>query len=124
LRLERLAADEAAAVENRIKELTGKIQTLEKEKNTLTNKGGLYEILNFIASQLPAGAFINDIEINPQGITLAGRTEERLDIITFAGSLEKQGQFTSVRIASIGELTDAASDNQRESFAFRVIIVR
>ena len=66
LRLERAAVDVSAGIEKQINEITGKIQSLEKEREILTGKGGLSAIFNFITLSLPSGAYLKGMEAAPE----------------------------------------------------------
>jgi type IV pilus assembly protein PilM len=124
LRLKRAAVDQAAVTEKQILEITGKIQTMEKERQSLMGKGALSGIMDFINSNLPSGTLIDDLAVTPQQITLDGSTVLRADIFNYSSVLEKQGGFSGVRIASINEQTDTASGNRKAGFAFQIIIMR
>lgn len=123
LRLARAAVDQTAITENQITELTGKIQALAKERETISGKGTLSGILDFINANLPSGAVLNDTEVTSQQITLDGSVILRADIFKYTDVLEKQGGYSDVRIASINELT-GASRTQEEGYEFRIVIMR
>jgi Tfp pilus assembly PilM family ATPase len=123
LRLARAAADQTAITEKQITELNGKIQALAKENETISGKGALSGILDFINVSLPSGAILKDTVVTAKQITLDGSVILRADIFNYTDILEKQGGYSEVRIASINELT-GASGTQEEGYEFRIVITR
>jgi type IV pilus assembly protein PilM len=110
----RLALDEANTTAATISTLTAELEKIQQERELISGRGELSVILNLIKERLPTGAEYTSISAGPDQVIVDGKAGSRLDVINYARVLEKQGNFSGVRLALIDE----------SPVTFRIVIER
>jgi len=113
--------EQDAQLQKTIEDLNQDTQKTQREIEVVTGKGDLYSMLQILIDCLPLNSAFNDIDCSSKLITIDGYSEDRADVISYARTLEKTQQFTSVRIALIDESGD---DPATPGTRFRLIIER
>jgi hypothetical protein len=122
--LGRLTLNEANATQTAINEIAAKTEALQKERDLISGKGDLSEILKFISACLPEGANDTAISCDPKQIIIDGTASARANIIEYARSLEKGSQFTEVRITSIDSPKNNETGTGDNLIQFQIVIER
>jgi Tfp pilus assembly protein PilN len=121
---ERQALAEAEITQMEIDTLEMETATLQKERESLSGRGSLSKIIQFIISSLPAQATCTGINTSPEQLEVNGTAAERQGVLDYARTLEQKGQFTSVRISLIDETASEKDQGTGEITVFKIIIQR
>jgi len=98
----RLAASEANQSEDAINEIVAEADALEQEHRAILGRGGDFsKDFYFVANALPSEAYFTTIEIDADQITVEGKANSNLTVISYAMALEAEGGFSEVNTAKI-----------------------
>jgi len=110
--------DEAKQIEATIGKIVADTDAIQEEhQRILGHKGDVTSNLELVANALPNGSSFTSIDIEPEEITVKGEVNNAFTVISYINSLEKDGDFSEIRIAEISE----AGDN---TVPFTIVIYR
>jgi Tfp pilus assembly protein PilN len=131
LNLATLVAEETAKTEETIKEITARVETLDRElQSLLSARGDFTSNLALVTDTLPPQAYFTSIEIGRDLITVQGETDSPFTVVDYATTLETIETFSEVRIIEIDEITatqaedtdSEAAPDERVMTTFKIII--
>jgi hypothetical protein len=121
----RVAADEAAAIEEVITQLSADLETLQQQHELLTHTGDTADNLEMVTEAISRIGYLTSIDIKDNQIITHGQTNSMAAVIAYVTALEKLAYYSEVRIADID--VDEPSDpltNMGNNVAFTVVMTR
>ena len=101
-----LIAVEDAATENTILQIAAGTETLKAANlDILADRGAYYRDLRLVNGVLPALTILTSIEIDGGFVTVYGETDSVFRVVDYAAALERQEEFSGVRITGLDEET-------------------
>jgi type IV pilus assembly protein PilM len=117
----RLATNEADATTEAINEIVADTDALTGEHHYIMGQwSDLTSNLAVVTGALPPATHFTAIKIDADEITIEGETDSSIKVISYTTTLEKEAEFSEVRIANITELASSGAD----SVSFAIVITK
>ena len=121
----RTQADEAAATEQVITQLTTDLEALQQQHQLLARTGGIADNLEIIMGAIAEIGYITAIDIEGDEIITRGHTDSIAAVIAFVAALEELEYYSEVRIADVdADDTSDPSEGTEHNVAFTVVMTR
>jgi type IV pilus assembly protein PilM len=121
----RIGADNAAAIEETITQLSANLEVLRQQHQLLAHANNTSDNLEMITGAIAERGYLTSIDIEDNHITTCGQTFSIAAVIAYVTALEKLDYYSEVRIAdiSVGDTGDP-SENIESNVAFKVVMTR
>jgi type IV pilus assembly protein PilM len=121
----RTQADEAAATEEVITQLSANLEALQQQHQLLARTGGTADNLEMVMGAIAETGYITAIDIEGDEIITRGQTDSIAAVISFVTALEELEYYSEVRIADVDvDDTSDPSEDTGYNVAFTVVMTR